>query len=140
MVELHPRKGKTRRVIFTLLSRIEACSAALVRNFLDKSGHSMGFPMTRCSDGSWRLASELEAGQAYEFRYWVNGCEWHNDDCCHQIPNPFGSHNSVFFVPQEDKHPLARLPQSTTLKEQEGKAATVFLLPASAASSNRKGR
>ncbi len=140
MVELHPRKGKTRRVIFTLPSRIVASSAAVVGNFLDESWHPMGFPMTRCTDGRWRLALELEADQAYEFRYWVNGCEWHNDDCCHQIPNPFGSHNSVLFVPEEDKHPLARLPQGTTLKEQEGRAATVFLLPASAASSNRKGR
>lgn len=126
MVELHPRKGKTRRVIFTLLSRIEACSAALVRNFLDKSGHSMGFPMTRCSDGSWRLASELEAGQTHEFCYRVNGCEWHNDHRCRQIPNLFGNHNSVFFVPQEDKQPLASLPQSTTLKRARRKGGNGF--------------
>jgi len=110
MVELHPSKGTTRRVVFTLPGTIQASSAAVVGDFLDVSWYPAGHPMTRCADGRWQLTLELEAGQAYEFRYWVNGCEWHNDDCCPQIPNPFGSHNSVFFVSEEDKHPLPVLP------------------------------
>lgn len=139
MVELYPSRT-TCRVVFTLPSTIQASSAAVIGDFLDASWHPAGHPMTRCADGRWRLALELEAGQAYEFRYWVNGCEWYNDDCCHQIPNLFGSHNSVFFVPEEDKHPLPVLPQGATLKEQEGGSETAFLLPASAASSQGKGR
>jgi len=137
MVELCPSRAKSkfRRVIFTLPSAIEASSAAVVGDFLDESWHPAGHPMTRCTDGRWRLAIELEADRAYEFRYWVSEREWHNDDCCYKVSNPFGSHNSVFFVPEEDKHPLAVLPQGTILKEQECELATARLLPASAVSS-----
>lgn len=111
MVQLHPTNTERRSVTFTLPKSILAQSAGLVGDFVDESWNPCGHPMIQDTDGRWWITLELEAGRAYEFRYWVNGSEWHNDDGCPQVPNPYGSHNSVLWVPVEPSPPKVLEPK-----------------------------
>lgn len=48
------------------------------------------------SKGVWRVRMELNKGAEYQFRYWVNQSEWHNDwHADRYVPNIHGSDNSV---------------------------------------------
>lgn len=132
MVELQPIDERRWWVIFVLPQHIVAHKAAVVGDFLDESWHPDGLPMVYGADGRWRAGTEVEAGRAYEFRYLVNGCEWCNDDCCHQVPNPFGTFNSVFFVPEGKQHLPAVLPQEAPRNGLEDQAKPASLVPASA--------
>jgi hypothetical protein len=52
--------------------------------------------MKRQKDGRFSVLLELEKDRAYQFRYLVDGQEWHNDWQADQyIANPFNSENSV---------------------------------------------
>ena len=52
--------------------------------------------MKRGSDGTWQAVMEIEPNRAYEFRYVLNENEWVNDTAAdRQVPNPYGSENSV---------------------------------------------
>ena len=48
------------------------------------------------SNDEWVVTLELDVGRAYQFRYLVNGVDWHNDwKADDYVPNPFGGDNSV---------------------------------------------
>ncbi len=48
------------------------------------------------SDGNWRITLMLKRGQEYQFRYLVNGSDWHNDwHADKYAPNKYGTDNSV---------------------------------------------
>ena len=48
------------------------------------------------NDATWYIVLELERNRNYEFRYLVNGHEWHNDwKADSYAPNPYGGTNSV---------------------------------------------
>jgi 1,4-alpha-glucan branching enzyme len=89
-----PRPGFV-RVTFGLPSTIWAESVHLVGDFngWDRASH----PLTRSGDdGAWQITLELEQGQAFHFRYLVNGTDWQNDwNADRYVPNPFGGDNSV---------------------------------------------
>ena len=82
-------------VRFELPSAIWADSVHLVGDFNDWSETSR--PMMRDRlDGTWYVTLELELGNEYQFRYLVNGHEWHNDwKADKYVPNPYGGTNSV---------------------------------------------
>jgi 1,4-alpha-glucan branching enzyme len=83
------------RVTFELPSAIWAERVALVGDFnnWDPDKDQM-FPSR--SDGNWRITLELKAGRSYQFRYLVNGRDWHNDwHADEYAPNEFGTDNSV---------------------------------------------
>jgi 1,4-alpha-glucan branching enzyme len=87
-------KGKICKVTFILPESIRAHSACVVGDFnnWDKSSH----PMTRLKSGEWKVAIPLEAGREYQFRYFVNGSEWHNDNEADKtVVHPYGGENSV---------------------------------------------
>jgi len=45
---------------------------------------------------TWSVTLELEAGQAYDFRYLIDGIEWRNEWYADSyVDNAFGSVNSV---------------------------------------------
>ncbi len=47
-------------------------------------------------DPTWHITLELDQGREYQFRYLVNGTDWHNDwHADKYVPNRFGSDNSV---------------------------------------------
>jgi 1,4-alpha-glucan branching enzyme len=57
-------------------------------------------PMKRGKGGVFKAMLELEPGQAYQFRYLINGeqwCnDWHADD---YVPNDLGEDNCVVVAP-----------------------------------------
>lgn len=45
---------------------------------------------------SYQATIDLELGREYQFRYLVNGDQWHNDwHADRYVPNPFSGDNSV---------------------------------------------
>lgn len=54
----------------------------------------------RLTENGWIATLELEAGRSYQYRYLVNGVEWHNDwNADGYVPNRFGGDNSVVITP-----------------------------------------
>jgi hypothetical protein len=52
--------------------------------------------MERLKDGRFKTSLDLKAGTEYQFRYLVNGTEWHNDwEADRYLPNPYSGDNSV---------------------------------------------
>lgn len=85
------------KVTFVFPASLEAETVYLVGQFNDWSETDL--PMKQQKDGSFALTIELAKGQDYEFRYLVNGTEWHNDwKADGYIPNPYSGDNSVVKV------------------------------------------
>ncbi len=81
------------KVTFTL-QNIEAETAALVGQFNNWDQYS--HPMKKAKDGSFSVTVNLPKDQEFEFRYFVNGEEWHNDtEADKYVPNQYGEMNSV---------------------------------------------
>jgi len=72
----------------------EAEDAFLVGDF--NSWDEKATPMTKFKNGSFKVTVELDPNREYQFRYLVNGNQWHNDwDADKYAPNPFSGDNSV---------------------------------------------
>jgi 1,4-alpha-glucan branching enzyme len=53
-------------------------------------------PLQQDKDGGWSVSLTLDAGRDYQFRYFANGAEWHNDWAADRyVPNEFGTDNSL---------------------------------------------
>jgi len=53
-------------------------------------------PLTQAADGSWSVALTLEGDREYEYRYFANNDDWHNDWAADAyVINEFGTENSV---------------------------------------------
>jgi 1,4-alpha-glucan branching enzyme len=98
----------TMLVRFELPAAIWADSVHLVGDF--NGWNQRSHPMKRDrSDGTWYIVLELERGREYQFRYLVNGSEWHNDwNADRYVTNPYGGTNSVVstITPEQPKGPL----------------------------------
>ena len=82
------------KVTFVLPKEIEAKSVSVVGDFnnWDKESH----PMTQLKDGTWKTDIKLDAGKEYQYRYFVNGSQWHNDwEADKYAAHPYGGENSV---------------------------------------------
>lgn len=87
-------KGQICKVTFILPEEIQAHSVSVVGDF--NNWHKEGHAMTRLKSGTWKVSILLEAGREYQFRYFVNGAEWHNDDEPDKfVIHPYGGENSV---------------------------------------------
>jgi len=85
-------------VRFELPPAIWADQVHLAGDFNDWN-HTSHPMVSNRDDGIWYIVLELERGKSYEFRYLVNGREWHNDWKADQyVPNSFGGTNSVVFA------------------------------------------
>lgn len=81
------------KVTFTL-HNVEGETAALLGQFNDWNRNS--HPMKKAKDGSFSTTINLAKGSKFEFRYLVNGDEWHNDaEADEYVPNAHGEQNSV---------------------------------------------
>lgn len=86
--------GKICKVTFTLPSQINATTAVLVGDFNNWDKDAL--PMKRAKDGTWKTEIKLEAGREYQYRYFINGGEWHNDLAADKyMVHPYGGENSV---------------------------------------------
>lgn len=86
--------GTVCKVTFILPNEVKARSAFVVGEFnnWDKDVN----PMEQAKDGSWKLELKMEAGKEFQFRYLVNGNEWHNDwEADKYVMHPYGGENSV---------------------------------------------
>ena len=82
------------KVTFYTPAAIEAETVYLVGDFND--WNEQDTPMEALKDGRFRVTLELEQGREYQFRYLVNGTEWHNDwEADKYVPNPYSGDNSV---------------------------------------------
>lgn len=89
-------KRGTVKVDFVLPPAVaaEASSAYLVGDFNDWD--ETATPMTKLKNGSFKITLELDPGREYQYRYLVDGNQWHNDwDADRYEPNPFSGDNSV---------------------------------------------
>lgn len=83
----------TCQVTFQLPKEIKAKKVSLVGEFngWDENAN----PLTKAKN-VWKTTLELEQGREYQFRYLVDGGEWHNDDAADKyVPNNIGGDNSV---------------------------------------------
>lgn len=82
------------KVTFYTPDTLDAEQVHLVGDFNEWS--ETATPMTPLKDGRFKIVLELEPNQEYQFRYLVNGDEWHNDwDADKYVPNPYIGDNSV---------------------------------------------
>lgn len=99
MITKTPSKDPKKVIVrFELPPAIWADQVYLVGDF--NGWNETSHPM-KCNrdDGMWYLTLELDHGRRYQFRYLVDGREWHNDwKADDYVPNPFGGTNSVVFT------------------------------------------
>jgi 1,4-alpha-glucan branching enzyme len=83
------------RVTFELPSSLWAERVNLVGDFNDWDTNRHEMTQSR-SNGNWRISLVLPAGKEYQFRYLVNGRDWHNEwHADKYTANKYGSDNSV---------------------------------------------
>jgi len=93
----YSKDGKTCKVTFILHPNIDAQSACLCGDFNNWDLESA--PMEKDKSGNLSATVKLEAGQDYKFRYCINNSQWEDDpDADAQVPNPFGSEDSIVKV------------------------------------------
>lgn len=85
------------KVTFYTPVELEAEDVQLVGDF--NQWNESATPMEALKDGRFKVTVDLQKDSQYQFRYLVNGSEWHNDwDADEYIPNPFSGDNSVVEV------------------------------------------
>ena len=83
------------RVTFELPSSLWAERVNLVGDFNDWDTSRDEMTQSR-ANGNWRITLVLPKGREYQFRYLVNGRDWHNEwHADKYVPNKYGSDNSV---------------------------------------------
>lgn len=82
------------KVTFYTPQEIQAEEVTLVGDFNEWSEEAT--PMAKMKDGRFKVVLPLEKDNEFQFRYLVNGAEWHNDwEADKYVPNPFLGDNSV---------------------------------------------
>ncbi|ABY34264.1 MAG TPA: glycoside hydrolase family 13 [Chloroflexus aurantiacus] len=93
MIAKQPGPAGKVRVTFSLPASLWADTIYLVGDFNGWNPHAT--PL-RATEHGWMITLDLEAGRTYQYRYLVNGNEWHNDwNADGYAPNPYGGNNSV---------------------------------------------
>jgi len=94
-------KGKF-RVTFTMLPIEGVKQLNLVGDFNNWSITQT--PLKQAADGSWSVALTLDGGRQYQYRFFADGQQWHNDwQADAYVPNQFGSDNSVVNLTVEEQ-------------------------------------
>ena len=88
------KSRNTVQVTFYTAEAIDAESVFLAGDF--NCWDENATPMQPLKDGRFKVMLELEPDCEFEFRYLVDGDEWHNDwKADGYVPNPHGSDNCV---------------------------------------------
>lgn len=86
--------GKTCELTFTLPADPNSESICLCGEF--NNWDMSTEPLKKDKDGNLSATVILEASKEYKFRYCIDNSHWENDpDADSQVPNPFGSNDSV---------------------------------------------
>ncbi len=87
------------KVTFSLPEAVQGETVFLVGDF--NNWDEATTSMKRQKNGSFTVTLDLEKDQEYQFRYLVNGTEWHNDwEADKYVPNPYSGDNSVVVTSQ----------------------------------------
>ena len=82
------------KVTFSLPEAVQGETVFLVGDFNNWDENATA--MKRQKNGSFTVILDLEKGREYQFRYLVNGSEWHNDwEADKYVPNPYTGDNSI---------------------------------------------
>lgn len=82
------------KVTFSLPAAVQGETVFLVGDF--NQWNESATPMKQQKDGSFSVTLNLAKGEEFQFRYLVNGTEWHNDwEADKYVPNPYSGDNSV---------------------------------------------
>lgn len=82
------------KVTFYTPAEIDAETVFLVGDF--NGWDESATEMQKLKDGRFKVTLNLKPDENYQFRYLVNGTEWHNDwEADRYAPNPFSGDNSV---------------------------------------------
>jgi len=82
------------RITFELPANVWADTVHLVGSF--NAWNRTSHPLHQQRNGSWSLTIDLPANQEFQFRYLLNGTDWHNDWAADKyVRNEYGSDNSV---------------------------------------------
>ena len=85
------------KVTFELPAKSKAKRVVVLGDFNDWNPEK--HVLKRRKDGSFALTVSLQPGNAYRFRYLVDGERWENDHSADTyVPNPFGGDDSVVEV------------------------------------------
>ena len=88
------KNGKTCRVTFTIPAGSGAEKAYLCGDFTEWEKSCI--PMKHRKDGSFTIATTLNVGQTYSFRYLLDDTRWENDFAADgYTPNPFGTDDCI---------------------------------------------
>jgi len=88
------------KVTFYTPEELEAEEVRLVGDFNNWSEEAT--PMEQLKDGRFKVVLNLDKDAEYQFRYLVNGAEWHNDwEADKYVPNPFLGDNSVVVTSEQ---------------------------------------
>lgn len=80
-------------VTFQLPKEIDAKQVSVAGDFNDWDTDANPLRKYR---GVWKTTLKLEQGREYQYRYFVNGEEWHNDHNADKyVPNNIDGENSV---------------------------------------------
>lgn len=91
-------KGKSVRVTFELPAEVAQDSVAIVGDFneWDPKKHPMKFDKKA---GVWTKSISFKPGNKHEFRYFVDGSTWRNDETVDKyVSNPYFCENGVLEV------------------------------------------
>jgi 1,4-alpha-glucan branching enzyme len=87
------KSKSTCQVTFQLPKGIKAKKVSLAGEF--NNWNTKKTPLKQVK-GVWKTTLELEQGREYQFRYFVDSSEWHNDDTADKyVPNNVDGDNSV---------------------------------------------
>lgn len=94
LTKKYAKNGKTCRVTFALPAEVGADTAFLCGAFTDWMSDAV--PMKKGRDGTFKASVTLKTGDAYHFRYLLDGEYWENDwEADRYEPNEFGTEDSV---------------------------------------------
>lgn len=89
------------KVTFSLPEAVQGETVFLVGDF--NNWDEAATAMKRQKNGSFTVTLDLERNREYQFRYLVNGTEWHNDwEADKYVPNPYSGDNSVVVTNQPE--------------------------------------
>ncbi len=93
----YSKTGRSCRVTFELPAESGAETVQLCGDF--NGWDPISLPMKNRRGGGFSLTISLKPGQAYQFRYVIDGVRWENDSQADAyVPNPYGSENSIIEV------------------------------------------
>ena len=94
MKKVYAKKGNVCKVTFELPTDVLAQEVVVLGEFNNWS--STANPLKKAKKGGFSTTVSLAAGQAYRFRYLLDGSHWENDpEADTYIANIFGTQDSV---------------------------------------------